>query len=147
MRILAVIKQVPDSFATIKVLPDGSGIDTTGLKQVIDPFDEFGVELALQLREKRSDVTEVVALTLGPDKAAEAMLVALAMGADSGIHINDPNFESKNELFAAEVIARAIKKGSGELGDKKFETINYEGAVRLRLSVSATAMIATPPGP
>ena len=40
MRILAVIKQVPDSFATIKVLPDGSGIDTAGLKQIIDPFDE-----------------------------------------------------------------------------------------------------------
>ncbi len=116
MRILAVIKQVPDSFATIKVLPDGSGIDTTGLKQIIDPFDEFGVELALQLREKRSDVTEIVALTLGPDKAAEAMRVALAMGADSGIHINDQRFESKNELFAAEVIARAIKKDEDGFG-------------------------------
>ncbi len=110
MRILTVVKQVPDSNATIKVLPDSSEIDTTGLKLVIDPFDEFGVELALQLREKRSDVTEVVALILGPDKAAEALRVALAMGADSGIHINDPAFESRNELFAARCIAEAIKK-------------------------------------
>jgi len=110
LRILTVIKQVPDSNATIKVLPDGSGIDTSGLKYVLDPFDEFGVELGVQLREKRKDVTEVVALILGPDKAAEALRVALAMGADSGIHINDPAFESMNELFAAHVIAQAIKK-------------------------------------
>ncbi len=110
MRILTVVKQVPDSNATVKVLPDGTGIDLNGLKLVLDPFDEFGVELGLQLREKRSDVTEVVAMILGPDKANEALRVALAMGADSGVHINDPVFESKNELFAAHVIAEAIKK-------------------------------------
>lgn len=110
MRILTVVKQVPDSNATIKVLPDGTGIDPAGLKLVCDPFDEFGVELAVQLKEKRSDVSEVVAITLGPDKAAEALRVALAMGADSGIHLNDPKFESMNELFAAFVIAEAIKK-------------------------------------
>ncbi len=110
MRILTVIKQVPDSNATVKVLPDGTGIELEGLKQVLDPFDEFGVELAIQLREKRSDVSEVVAMILGPDKAAEALRVALAMGVDSGIHLNDPVFESKNELFAAHVLALAIKK-------------------------------------
>ncbi len=110
MRILTVVKRVPDSNATIKVLSDGSGIDMNGLKQVIDPFDEFGVELAVQLKEKRGDVTEVVAATLGPDKASEALRVALAMGADSGIHINDAAFESQNELFAAQVIAEAVKK-------------------------------------
>jgi electron transfer flavoprotein beta subunit len=110
LRILTLVKQVPDSNATIKVLPDGGGIDPAGLKLVADPFDEFGVELAIQLKEKRGDVAEIVALTLGPDKAAEALRVALAMGADSGVHINDPKFESKNELFAACVIAEAIKK-------------------------------------
>ncbi|MCH7471984.1 hypothetical protein IIA79_03425 [bacterium] len=50
MRILTLVKQVPDSNATIKVLPDGSRIDTTGLKLIIDPCDEFAVELAIQLR-------------------------------------------------------------------------------------------------
>jgi electron transfer flavoprotein beta subunit len=110
LRILTVVKQVPDSNATVKVLPDGSGIDPQGLKLVPDPFDEFGIELGLQLREKRKDVTEVVALTLGPDKAGEALRIALAMGADTGIHINDPVFESMNELFAANVIAQAVKK-------------------------------------
>jgi electron transfer flavoprotein beta subunit len=101
---------VPDSNATIKALPDGSGIETNGVKFVLDPFDEFGVELGVQLHEKRKDVSEVVALTLGPDKAAEALRVALAMGCDSGIHVNDPAFESHNELFAAHVIAEAVKE-------------------------------------
>ncbi len=110
MRILILVKQVPDSNATMKVLPDGSGIDPQGLKYVPDPFDEFGIELGLQLREKRQDVTEVVALTLGPDKASEALRIALAMGADSGIHLNDPKFESMNELFAAYVMAEAVKR-------------------------------------
>lgn len=110
MRILTVVKQVPDSNATLKVLPDGSGIDQAGVKLVVDPFDEFGVELAVRLREKRGDVKEIVALTLGGDKAAEALRVALAMGADAGVHINDPALESNNELFAASVIAAAVKK-------------------------------------
>ncbi|MEK6797326.1 MAG: electron transfer flavoprotein subunit beta/FixA family protein [Planctomycetota bacterium] len=110
MRILTIVKQVPDSNAVIKVLPDGSGIDQAGLKLVPDPFDEFGVELAIQLREKRGDVAEIVALTLGPDKAAEALRVALAMGADSGIHVCDLKFESKNELFSAYVIAEVVKR-------------------------------------
>ena len=110
MRILTVVKHVPDSNATVKVLPDGRGIDPGGLRFVADPFDEFGVELAVQLKEKRSDVTEIVAVTLGPDKAAEALRVALAMGADAAIHINDAAFETTNEVFAAQVIAEAVRK-------------------------------------
>ena len=81
-----------------------------GLKLVADPFDEFGIEQAVQLKEKRKDVSEVVALTLGGDKAGEALRTALAMGADKGIHINDPKFISNNELLDAYVIAEAIKK-------------------------------------
>ena len=110
MRILTIIKQVPDSNASVKVLPDGSGIDPGGLKLILDPFDEFGVELAIQLREKRSDVTEVVAMTLGPAKAAEALRVAMAMGADSGVHISDDAFDTRNELNFAAYLASAIKK-------------------------------------
>jgi len=110
LRILTIVKQVPDSNATIKILADGSGIDFAGLKLVADPFDEFGVELAVQLREKRSDVAEIVALTLGPEKAAETLRIALAMGADAGVHVCDPKFESKDEVFNALVCAEAIHK-------------------------------------
>ncbi|MCO6436071.1 MAG: electron transfer flavoprotein subunit beta/FixA family protein [Phycisphaerae bacterium] len=114
MKILTIVKQVPDSNATIKIMPDGSGIDPAGLKLVPDPFDEFGIELAVQLKEKRKDVSEVVAITLGPDKAAEALRVALAMGADSGIHINDAKFDPLNELLFAQVVAEAVRKEAGD---------------------------------
>lgn len=110
MRILTIVKQVPDSNAAIKLAADGRGIDFTGLKLVADPFDEFGVELAVQLREKRSDVTEIVALTVGPDKAAETLRIALAMGADVGVHVCDPKLESQDELYYAAAVAAAIKK-------------------------------------
>lgn len=111
MRILTVVKQVPDSNAPLKVLPDGSGVDQTGLKFVLDPFDEFGVELAIQLREKRGDVAEIVVLTLGTDKAAEALRVALAMGADSGVHVvADAAFDARNELYYTSLLAEAVKR-------------------------------------
>ncbi len=110
MRILTIIKQVPDSNAVIKVKGDGSGIETAGVKLVCDPFDEFGVELAIQTREKRGDVEDIAVMCLGGDKAADAIRTALAMGADRAIHINDAAFESMNEMFAAKVMAEAIKK-------------------------------------
>lgn len=110
MRILTIVKQVPDSNATLRIRPDGTDIETEGVKLVPDPFDEFGVELAIQLREKNKGVSEIVVLTLGPDKAAEALRVALAMGCDSAIHINDPAFISHDEIFTARVIAEAVKK-------------------------------------
>ena len=111
MRILALVKQVPDSNATIKVLPDGRGIDSNGLKLLIDPFDEFGVELAVQLKEKRNDVSEVVALTLGPDKAAEALRVALAMGADGYLYFSGQSTE--NYRLIALIIFAIVVMASG----------------------------------
>ncbi len=110
MRILTVIKQVPDSNASIKVKTDGSGVEEAGLKTVCDPFDEFGIELAVQLREKRSDVDEIVAICLGGEKATDVIRTALAMGADRAIHVCDPKFENTNELFAAHTIAQAVAK-------------------------------------
>lgn len=118
MRILSVIKQVPDSNATIKVAGGGTGIEAAGLKLVLNPFDEYGVEQAVQLKEKRSDVEEVVALTLGNDKAADILRTALAMGADRGIHVCDENIDARDELGWARVAAAAIKRD-----DKGFDLI------------------------
>jgi len=109
LRILSIVKQVPDSNAAMKVSAIG-GVDQAGLKLVPDPFDEFGIELAIQLREKRGDVSEIVALTLGPEKAAEALRVALAMGADMGIHLCDARFDSQDEVYYAHVVSQALQK-------------------------------------
>jgi len=112
MRILTLVKQVPDSTAVIKVLPDRSGIETAGLKLILNPFDEFAVELALRLRESRQDVEDIAVLAVGPEKVVEAIRTALAMGADRGIHIQDPSLESHNEVLLAEVMAAAVRRCS-----------------------------------
>jgi electron transfer flavoprotein beta subunit len=114
MRIIAVTRQVPDSNAVIKVKPDGSGIELTGVKLVMDPFDEFGIEKAVRLKESRKDVEEVVAMCVGPDKASETLRTALAIGADRAIHVCDPELDSPNEMFVAAVMAAAIKKDEAD---------------------------------
>ena len=107
MNIVACVKQVPDTETLIKVKPDGSGIDETGIKWVMNPYDEFGVEEALKLKEKfGGDVTIV---SLGPARALETVRTALAMGADKAIHINDPAFEGADAYNIAAALAAAIK--------------------------------------
>ena len=107
MNIVACVKQVPDTEAMIKVKPDGSGIDESGIKWVMNPYDEFGVEEALRLKEKfGGDVTIV---TLGPARAMETIRTALAMGADKGIHISDPALDGADAYVTASALAAAIK--------------------------------------
>jgi electron transfer flavoprotein beta subunit len=115
MKILVVIKQVPDSTTNIKIRPDGEDIERAGVKMVVDPFDEFAIEQAVRLKEQRSDVESVTALIAGPAQAAEAMRTALAVGADDGIHLKDEAFEKLDELQLAAVLAAVIKDGGYDI--------------------------------
>ncbi|MCX5853043.1 MAG: electron transfer flavoprotein subunit beta/FixA family protein [Deltaproteobacteria bacterium] len=107
MNIIACVKQVPDTETQIRVKPDGSGIDETGIKWVMNPYDEFGVEEALRLKEKIGG--EVTIVSLGPARALESIRTALAMGADKGIHINDPALDGADAYNTAMAMAAAIK--------------------------------------
>jgi electron transfer flavoprotein beta subunit len=107
VNVIVCVKQVPDTEALIKVKPDGSGIEETGIKWVTNPYDEFGVEEALKLKEKfGGDVTIV---SVGPARALDTIRTALAMGADKGIHINDPALEGTDAYSIASALAAAIK--------------------------------------
>jgi electron transfer flavoprotein beta subunit len=107
VNIVACVKQVPDTETLIKVKPDGSGIEEAGIKWVMNPYDEYGVEEALKLKEKfGGDVTIV---SVGPARALETVRTALAMGADKGIHINDPALEGADAYTIAAALAAAIK--------------------------------------
>src|SRR5512140_862123 len=116
MKVLVVVRQVPDSTTTIKIRADRQDIDRAGVKMVVNPFDEFAIEQAVQLREKRKDVTSVTALVVGPAAAAEALRTALAVGADDGLHLQDDAFAKLDELQMAAVIAAALKAGGGPTG-------------------------------
>jgi len=105
---IVCLKQVPDTEAQIRIKPDGSGIITQDIKYIINPYDEFGVEEALKLKEKFGAGT-VTLVSMGPQRAIESIRMALAMGADKAIHLDDPAFEDGDAYTTAKVLAQAIK--------------------------------------
>lgn len=108
MNSIVCLKQVPDTEAQIRIKPDGSGIIAQDIKYVINPYDEFGVEEALKLKEKFGAGT-VTIVSMGPQRAIESIRMALAMGADKAIHLDDPAFEDGDAYTTAKVLAQAIK--------------------------------------
>jgi len=84
VRSIVCIKRVPDSEARIRVAAGGKSIDPSGVKYVLNPYDEFALEEALALRDRAGE-GNVTAITLGPDDAKETLRSALAMGADDGV--------------------------------------------------------------
>jgi electron transfer flavoprotein beta subunit len=107
VNIIACVKQVPDTEAQIKVKADGSGIEEGQIKWVMNPYDEFGVEEALKMKEKNGG--DVTIICVGPARAMETIRTALAMGADKGIHICDPVFDNADAFVIANALAAAIK--------------------------------------
>ena len=84
MKVLVPIKRVVDPYAKVRPLGDGSGVDTTGAKFEINPFDEIAVEEAVRLKEKGS-VTEIVVVSIGKGECEDQLRKALAIGADRAI--------------------------------------------------------------
>ncbi len=107
MNIIVCVKQVPDTETQIKVKPDGSGIEEGNIKWIMNPYDEFGVEEALRIKEKKGG--EVTVISVGPARAMETIRTALAMGADKGVQISDPAFDSADAYTIAAALAAAIK--------------------------------------
>lgn len=128
MKLVALIKNVPDTEAKIKINSDGSNIDTQGIKFVMNPYDEFAVEQALLIREALKDDTTVTVVSLGPDRVVESLRTALAMGADEAIHINDPAFEGGDSQANARVLAEVLKSISPDLVFCGKQGIDYDAA-------------------
>jgi electron transfer flavoprotein beta subunit len=107
VNIVVCLKQVPDTETQIKIAPDGKSIATDDIKWVMNPYDEFGVEEALRIKEKLGGTVTVVGL--GPKRVTESIRTALAMGADKGILISDPSLDGADALARARALAAAIK--------------------------------------
>jgi electron transfer flavoprotein beta subunit len=106
LKIIACIKQVPDSEAKVKAA--GGKVSWGDAPLVINPFDEYAVEGALQQKEAQGGT--VTALCVGPESAKEALKHALAMGADDAILVSDAALENLDTQGAARVLAAAIQK-------------------------------------
>lgn len=109
MKIVACVKQVPDSEAKVTVA--GGKISWGEAPLVINPFDEYAVEGAL-LQKEASGGT-VTAVCIGPETAKEALKHALAMGADNAILISDARIAALDTQGAARLLAAALKKIGG----------------------------------
>jgi len=106
LKIVACIKQVPDSAA--KVVAEDGQVSWGDAPLVINPWDEFAVEAALQQKEVHGG--EVIAVSMGNENAKEALKHALAMGCDSAIMISDAALANIDTQGTARVLAAAIQK-------------------------------------
>ena len=104
MKALVTVKRVLDYNVKPRVKSDGSGVDLANVKMSMNPFDEIAVEEAIRLKEK-GVVTEIVAVSVGPAKAAETLRTALAMGADRAILVE---VESDVEPLGVAKLLKAI---------------------------------------
>jgi len=106
MKILVPVKRVIDYNVKPRVKADGTGVDLANVKMSMNPFDEIAVEEAIRLREK-GVATEIIAISVGPEKAQETLRTALAMGADRAILIVAEDVEP---LGVAKLLAKVVEE-------------------------------------
>ena len=107
MKILIGIKRVVDYNVRIRVLSDGSGVDTDGVKMSVNPFDEIALEEALRIREA-GKADEVIVVSAGPDECQQQLRTGLAMGADRAIQIQST--EALQPLSVARAFLKIIER-------------------------------------
>ena len=106
MKILVPVKRVVDYNVRIRVRADGSGVETSGVKMSMNPFDEIAVEEAVCLKEK-GIAGEVIVVSMGVDAAQEVLRSALAMGADRAILVTSDS--EIQPLGAAKILAKLVE--------------------------------------
>jgi electron transfer flavoprotein beta subunit len=106
LNIVVCVKQTPDTAATV-IVQDGK-ISWGDSPLVINPWDEFAVEQALRTKEAHGG--KVIALSLGPEAAREALKHALAVGCDEARLVSDPALEAADSLVVSSALAGAIRK-------------------------------------
>jgi len=121
MKIAVCVKQVPDSWAE-KKMANGL-LDRANVDAVLNDLDEYAVEEALKIVEANSATGEagegsghsVTIISMGPERATEAIRKALSMGADDAILVSDPALSGSDALATSLVLAEVIKKGNYDL--------------------------------
>jgi len=112
MKILVAVKRVIDYNVKVRVKSDGSGVDLSGVKMSLNPFDEIGIEEAVRLKEK-GIATEVIAVTCGTQACQDVLRTALALGADRAI-LAETEVELQ-PLAVAKILKGLIAKESPDL--------------------------------
>lgn len=112
MKILVPVKRVIDYNVKPRVKSDGSGVDLANVKMSMNPFDEISIEEAIRLKEA-GKAEEVIAVSVGPQKAQETLRTALAMGADRAILVVTD--EEVEPLAVAKILAKIVAEEAPKL--------------------------------
>jgi len=107
MQAIVCIKQVPDT-TEVKIDPERGTLIRDGVPSIINPFDTYAIEEALQLREKFGG--KVTVITMGPPQAVSALKEAVAMGADEAILLSDADFSGADTWATSYTLSKAIRK-------------------------------------
>src|SRR5213596_2652096 len=104
--VIVCVRRVPDTAARIRIASDGKSIETSDAEFVINPYEEYALEPAVQLKEKHGG--EVTVITVGPEKSTQVIMKALALGADNAVHLRteDPHIDPSS---IAKAIANELK--------------------------------------
>ncbi|MDQ0209862.1 electron transfer flavoprotein subunit beta [Arthrobacter sp. SRS-W-1-2016] len=108
MKIVVLVKQVPDTAEERKLDPATGQLDRESTDSVVDEINERALEAALRIKDANKG-TEVVAMTMGPDQATQSLRKALSMGADSGVHIVDDSLSGADTGRTAATLAAALR--------------------------------------
>lgn len=114
MKIVVCVKYVPDAQGTRRFDPADHTTDRESVDGLLSELDEYAIEASLQIVEA-GDGGEIVALTMGPDDATDALKKALQMGADAGVHISDETIAGSDASATSLVLAEAIRKLGADL--------------------------------
>ena len=112
MKILVAVKRVIDYNVQIRIKEDGSGVVTDNVKMSTNPPDDNAIEEAVKIKEA-GKATEIVAITVGEEKAQETVRKALAVGADKGIHVKTEGV--LEPLAVSKIIQKIVEKENPDL--------------------------------
>jgi len=115
MKIVVLVKQVPDSGAERNLRSDDNTVDRAAANNVINEMDEYAIEEALRIKEAHGGDPEVIVLTVGPEGAAESIRKALSMGPDGAVHVLDPALHGSCAVATSKVLAAAISAQNADL--------------------------------
>jgi electron transfer flavoprotein beta subunit len=115
VKIVVTVKLVPDPNAEKKIDPGTKRLVRTGVETVLNPYDEYALEAALQLKERAGGDTTVTAFTMGPEGLRETLRKALAMGADDAVMLSDAGLEGSDVAATAYAMARGLQKTGFDL--------------------------------
>ena len=115
VKIVVTVKLVPEPNSEKKIDPTTKRLVRTGVETVLNPYDEYALEAALQLKERAGGDTTVTVFTMAPEQLKETLRKALAMGADEAVLLSDAGLEGSDVWATSYAMAAALKKTGFDL--------------------------------